>query len=64
MSCASGRLALVSSEPVSPSPSGSSLEVPVDELFHRARPLPPAAVMVIADLTVDEGDAFLAALEG
>ncbi|MCB0994254.1 MAG: hypothetical protein KDB35_19430 [Acidimicrobiales bacterium] len=39
------------------------LELPVQELLDRARPLPPHAEMVIDDLTEEEGAAFLAALE-
>jgi hypothetical protein len=41
--------------------SASSLELPVDVLFKRARPLPPHDEMVIDDLPPDEGAAFLAA---
>ena len=52
----------MSSEPVQPS-HGESLELPVDELLRRARPLPPHEEMVIDDLTEEEGAAFLAALE-
>jgi hypothetical protein len=48
-----------------PSQQGSgSLELPVEELLRRARPLPPHEEMVIDDLTEEEGAAFLAALEG
>ena len=39
------------------------LELPVQELLDRARPLPPHDEMVIDDLTEEEGAAFLAALE-
>lgn len=39
------------------------LELPVEELLRRARPLPPHEEMVIEDLTEDEGVAFLAAVE-
>ncbi|MBV9685239.1 MAG: hypothetical protein JO046_25820 [Solirubrobacterales bacterium] len=39
------------------------LELPVDELLRRARPLPPRDAMVIEDLTEEEGAAFLAAVE-
>jgi hypothetical protein len=46
--------------------SGSSslehLELPVQELLRRARPLPPHEDMVIEDLDEDEGKAFLALL--
>ncbi len=44
-----------------PSPS-ESLELPVDELLHRARPLPPYDEMVIDDLTPEEVEAFLTAV--
>jgi hypothetical protein len=40
-----------------------SLELPVEELLRRARPLPSHDEMVIEDLTQEEGAAFLAALE-
>ena len=47
-----------------PQPSGDrSLELPVDVLLKRARPLPPHDEMVIEDLTPDEGAEFLAALQ-
>ncbi len=39
------------------------LELPVDELLRRARPLPPLDEMVIDDLTEEEGEAFLAAID-
>jgi hypothetical protein len=39
------------------------LELPVQELLRRARPLPPHEEMVIEDLTEDEGAAFLAAVK-
>jgi hypothetical protein len=39
------------------------LELPVEELLRRARPLPDHDEMVIEDLTVEEGEAFLAAIE-
>lgn len=52
----------MSTEPVPPRPS-DSLELPVEELFRRARPLPPHEAMVIDDLSEEEGAAFLAALE-
>jgi hypothetical protein len=38
------------------------LELPVEELLRRARPLPPHDQMVIEDLTEDEGVAFLEAV--
>jgi len=47
-----------------PQPSEDrSLELPVDVLLKRARPLPPHNEMVIEDLTPDEGAEFLAALQ-
>ena len=52
----------MSTEPVRPS-HGESLELPVEEMLRRARPLPPHEEMVIDDLTEEEGAAFLAALE-
>lgn len=52
----------MSTEPVPPQ-SGDSLELPVDELLRRARPLPPHAEMVIDDLSEKEGGAFLTALD-
>ena len=39
------------------------LELPVEELVRRARPLPPHDEMVIEDLTEEEGAAFLAAVD-
>ena len=52
----------MSTEPVHPRHS-ESLELPVEELLRRARPLPPHEEMVIEDLSEQEGAAFLAALE-
>ena len=52
----------MSTEPVRPRRS-ESLELPVEELLRRARPLPPHDEMVIDDITEEEGAAFLAALE-
>lgn len=52
----------MSTEPVQPRPS-ESVELPVEELLRRGRPLPPHDAMVIDDLTEEEGAAFLAALE-
>lgn len=42
---------------------GKGLELPVAELLLCARPLPPHDDMVIEDLTTEEGDALLAALD-
>jgi hypothetical protein len=53
----------MSSEPVVPAHL-PSLELPVEELLHRARPLPPHGEMLIEDLDEAEGLAFLAALNG
>ena len=53
----------MSSEPARHPSEGESLELPVEELLRRARPLPPHEEMVIEDLTEEEGAAFLAALE-
>jgi hypothetical protein len=53
----------MTTEPAMPK-SGSSLELPVEELFRRARPLPPHEEMVIEDLDDDEGAAFLSTLQG
>jgi hypothetical protein len=39
------------------------LELPVEELLRRARPLPPHDEMVIEDLTEEEVAAFLEAVE-
>jgi len=44
-------------------PEEQHLEISVEELLRRARPLPPHDEMVIDDLTEEEGDAFLAAVE-
>ena len=52
----------MSTEPVK-SGRGESLELPVEELIRRARPLPPHEDMLIDDLTEEEGAAFLAVLE-
>ncbi len=39
------------------------LELPVEELMRRARPLPSHERMVIEDLTEEEGAAFLQAVQ-
>jgi hypothetical protein len=51
------------SNPHSQPSDKQSLELPVDVLLTRARPLPPHDEMVIEDLTPDEGAEFLAALQ-
>ncbi|MDQ6697276.1 MAG: hypothetical protein M3Z46_07440, partial [Actinomycetota bacterium] len=43
-------------------PVTECLELPIEELLKRARPLPPHSEMVIDDLTPEEGEAFLAAV--
>jgi len=39
------------------------VEVPVEELLRRARPLPPHDEMIIEDVSVEEGAACLAAVD-
>ncbi|HXB65712.1 MAG TPA: hypothetical protein VNV42_12655 [Solirubrobacteraceae bacterium] len=39
------------------------LERPVEELLRRVRPLPDHDEMVIGDLSEEEGEAFLAAVQ-
>jgi hypothetical protein len=39
------------------------VELPVEELLRRARPLPPPSEMIIEDLSTEEGAAFLAAID-
>jgi len=39
------------------------LELPVEELLRRARPLPAHDEMVIEDLSVEEGEAFVLTVE-
>ncbi len=39
------------------------LELPVEELLRRARPLPPYDEMIIEDVSVEEGAACLAAVD-
>jgi hypothetical protein len=47
-----------------PQPSAErSLELPVQTLLERARPMPPHEEMVIEELTPDEGAEFLATLK-
>ena len=43
-------------------PTGPSMELSVEALLRRARPLPPHEEMVIDDLTLEEGEAFLQAI--
>lgn len=53
----------MSSEPIVPRNPDANLELPVEELLRRARPLPSREEMVIDDLTSEEGEAFLAAID-
>jgi hypothetical protein len=53
----------LSSQPASPPESPKHLELPVEELLRRARPLPPHEALVIDDVDEEEGRAFLAAVE-
>ncbi len=52
----------VSTHPVSQS-EPEHFELPVEELFRRARPLPDHDEMVIEGLSEEEGEAFLAAIQ-
>lgn len=56
------RLVLVSTDRANTS-DVEHLELPVEELLRRARPLPPHDEMVIEDLSEAEGAAFLAAID-
>jgi len=49
-------------EPVDHRELEEHLELPVEELLRRAWPLPSNEEMAIDDLSVEEGAAFLAAL--
>jgi hypothetical protein len=51
----------MSTQPADP-PPGESLELSVEEVLRRARPLPPREEMVIDDLTDEEQEAFWAAI--
>lgn len=44
-------------------PNTGHLELPVQELLRRDRPMPPHEEMIIEDLDDEEGAAFLAALQ-
>lgn len=54
----------VASEMSDPTPlhGSESLELPVEELLRRARPLPPRSETTIEDLSEEEADAFFAAI--
>jgi hypothetical protein len=52
----------MATEPVQgPFENEPSLELPVEELIRRARPLPPHEEMIIDDLTEEEGRLFIEA---
>ncbi|MDQ1427812.1 MAG: hypothetical protein QOK39_1288 [Acidimicrobiaceae bacterium] len=53
----------MSTEPFRPDRDDNNLELPVEELLRRARPLPPHEEMIIDGLSDEEGAAFLTALE-
>lgn len=50
----------MTSDPMTP--NTGHLELPVEELLRRARPMPPHEEMIIEDFD-EEGAAFLAALQ-
>ncbi|MEI2699731.1 MAG: hypothetical protein V9E94_15840 [Microthrixaceae bacterium] len=52
----------MSSDPATPVPRQQSLELPVEELLRRVKPMPPPEEFVIDDLTPEEGEAFLDAV--
>lgn len=52
----------MSSDPAAQLPNRQTLELPVEELLKRAKPMPPLEDLVIEDLTPEEGEAFLAAV--
>lgn len=54
---------VTTSEPTKPVKVEPSLELPREELIRRARPAPPRAETSIPDLTEDEWDEFLAAIQ-
>jgi hypothetical protein len=63
--CTSGTLVLaMSSERLSHPEDPKHLELSVEELLRRARPLPPHEALVIDDIDEVEGRAFLAAVDG
>lgn len=45
-----------------PVSGNENLELPVDELLRRARPLPPLSETVIDDLSEEEAEAFFTAI--
>lgn len=58
------RATISAAMPTDPAPRRHEecLELSVEELLRRGRPLPPHAEMAIDDLTQEEGEAFLAAI--
>lgn len=53
----------MSTEPISHAERPRHLELPVEELLRRARPLPSHEALLIDDVDEEEGRAFLAAVE-
>lgn len=53
---------IVSTHPASQS-EPEHLELPIEELLRRAHPLPDHDEMVIEDLSEEEGEAFLSAVQ-
>jgi hypothetical protein len=56
------KLPVVATAHAQPRNREPSLELPVEELMRRARPLPSPEEMAIDELTSDEGQAFLVAV--
>jgi len=52
----------MTSDPATPAPKHQHLELPVEELLRRVKPMPPLQDLVIEDLTPEEGEAFLEAV--
>jgi hypothetical protein len=52
----------MTSDPATPAPKHQHLELPVEELLRRVKPMPPLEDLVIEDLTPEEGEAFLEAV--
>lgn len=50
------------SEPTKPIKLEHSLELPVEELLRRAKPMPPLEETAISDLTEEEWEPFWAAI--
>jgi hypothetical protein len=52
----------MSTQPAEPDDRSATMELPVEELLRRARPLSSLGELVIDDLSDEEGEAFLAAI--